>query len=363
MPYRVEHKEKLKKNTIIYSTVRPNLKHFGILENPPDNIILSTGFTTIDVYDKTVDAKFLYYAITQEHFTNYLHTIASSKVTSYPSINPDDLGNLVLTIPNKIEEQKKIAAVLSALDAKIELNNHINTELEEMARTLFNYWFVQFNFPDSNGTPYKSSGGKMVWNAELKRDIPEGWKVRRLNEFTEVSNEQVNPNDDPEKEFKHYSIPAYDFCGSYQIEKGGSILSNKFAIKNTDILVSKLNPWFSRVIYATDDIDLISSTEFVVWREKNIGKKNFLYMIARDHSFVSFCTQSASGTSNSHKRVNPTVMMKYLVAYNEQVSEDFGNILGSTIKMYAKNQSETNELTKLRDWLLPILMNGQVKVI
>jgi type I restriction enzyme S subunit len=85
-------------------------------------------------------------------------------------------------------------------------------------------------------------------------------------------------------------------------------------------------------------------------------------MIALDHSFATYCTQSASGTSNSHKRINPTVMMKYLVAYNEQIAEDFGNILGSTMKMFAKNQNETNEITKLRDWLLPLLMNGQVKV-
>ena len=230
-----------------------------------------------------------------------------------------------------------------------------------MAKTLYDYWFVQFDFPDKNGKPYKSSGGKMVWNEELKREIPGGWGVKNLSHITDVSNEQLNPMETPDKDFKHYSIPAFDTSGTYKIEKGVEIRSNKFIVLETDLLVSKLNPWFSRVIYATDDSDLISSTEFVVWRTKNNATKNYMYMIARDASFVTFCTQNASGTSNSHKRINPTVMMKYQIVYNEAIANLFGNTIDPTIKMYAKNQIENNNLSELRDWLLPMLMNGQVK--
>jgi type I restriction enzyme S subunit len=268
-----------------------------------------------------------------------------------------------ITLNHKeISDQQKIASVLSALDSKIELNNRINAELEEMAKTIYDYWFVQFDFPDKNGKPYKTSGGKMVWNGELKREIPEGWAVKPLSEITVVSNESVNPMDFPDKEFKHYSIPDFDESGTFRIEKGFEIKSNKYTIKKTDVLVSKLNPWFSRVIYATDDSDLISSTEFVVWRTDNPAIKNYMYLIARDASFVSFCTKSASGTSNSHKRVNPTVMMKYKIVFDDTVATLFGNTLGSSIKMLAKNKIENQNLTELRDWLLPMLMNGQVKV-
>ncbi len=299
------------------------------------------------------------------YFTYYfLKNLDFSQLNSgsaQPSLNRNYVypTKIVVPLPN---EQKKIAAVLSALDAKIDLNNRINAELEAMAKTLYDYWFVQFDFPDKDGKPYKSSGGKMVWNKELKREIPEGWEVRSLSEITNVSNEQLNPIDAPEKEYKHYSIPAFDAIGTYKVEKGEEIKSNKFVVKEVDVLVSKLNPWFSRVIYATDDTDLISSTEFVIWRTDNINKKNYLYMIARDATFVTYCTKSATGTSNSHKRINPTVMMKYKVAFNEQTADSFGAVLGSTIKMYAKNQIENNNLSSLRDWLLPMLMNGQVKV-
>jgi type I restriction enzyme S subunit len=222
---------------------------------------------------------------------------------------------------------------------------------------------VQFDFPDVDGRPYKSSGGKMVWSGELGREVPEGWEVKCLGDITDLNTESVNPMDTPFKDFKLYSIPEFDVSGTFKIERGEEIKSNKFTVKESDILVSKLNPWFSRVIYATEDNDLICSTEFVVWRTKNEEMKNYLYMIARDASFRTYCTQSATGTSNSHKRVNPTVMMNYQIVFKKDVAEAFGRILGPTIKTYAKNKIENNTLAELRDWLLPMLMNGQVRVL
>ncbi len=100
-------------------------------------------------------------------------------------VNEGALKLQVLPIPDK-STQQKIASVLSALDSKIDLNNRINAELEAMAKTLYDYWFVQFDFPDKNGKPYKSSGGKMVWNEELKREVPEGWGVQKMSEWLDI---------------------------------------------------------------------------------------------------------------------------------------------------------------------------------
>jgi type I restriction enzyme S subunit len=312
------------------------------------------------IVNRSFDSDYIYYNLKN----NYkLLRNAAAGSTALPMLNKTDFDKLVINIHKELNTQQKIASVLSALDSKIELNNRINAELEAMAKMLYDYWFVQFDFPDKNGKPYKTSGGKMVWNEELKREIPEGWEVKPLSEITAVSNESVNPMDFPDKEFKYYSIPGFDEMGTFKIEKGFEIKSNKYSIKSTDILVSKLNPWFSRVIYSTNDSDLISSTEFVVWRTDNLVIKNYMYMIARDASFVTFCTKSASGTSNSHKRVNPTVMMKYKIVFDDTVATLFGNTLGSSIKMLAKNSIENQKLTELRDWLLPMLMNGQVKVM
>ena len=261
-----------------------------------------------------------------------------------------------------LDEQKKIAAVLSAIDAKIDCNNRINTELEAMAKTLYDYWFVQFDFPDTNGKPYKSAGGKMVYNAALKREIPEVWNSTTLASITPVSNDSLNPADFPDKEFKHFSIPVFDTTKTYGLEIGGTIGSNKFTVRATDLLVSKLNPWFSRVVYAMDEEDQICSTELVVWRCPSRNLKNFLFLIATSPQFIAHCTQSATGTSNSHKRVNPTVMMRFALAYHGDVAERFGAKISPILKRLILNQQENQQLAQLRDWLLPLLMNGQVKV-
>ena len=198
---------KVKDNTIIFSTVRPNQSHFGIMKNPASNLIVSSGFATLDI-KKTdeFNADYLYYNLTQPFILNYLQTVAQNQVSSYPSINPSDLANLNLSFP-PFSEQKKIASVLSTLDEKITLNRRINAKLEQMAKRLYDYWFVQFDFPNSDGKPYKSSGGKMVYNAELKREIPEGWKVKSFSDFFELGNG---------KDYRHLQsgkIPVYGSGG------------------------------------------------------------------------------------------------------------------------------------------------------
>jgi len=204
LPSRAQRK--VKKNTILYSLVRPIQEHFGILINPDDNLIVSTGFVTINVKDEEIIPKFLYYMLTQKSITKYLQTIAENNASSYPAINVEDIGNLQLKIPSSKENQQKIADVLSTLDAKIELNNTINAELEVMAKTLYEYWFVQFDFPDKNGKPYKSSGGKMIYDRALKKHIPKDWAVTPLSLITPIGTEILTPADLPEKEYKYFSI-------------------------------------------------------------------------------------------------------------------------------------------------------------
>ena len=163
--------------TIIYSTVRPRLKHYGILTNPQSNLIVSTGFATIDIkkeYKSIIDARYLYLLLTQPAITEYIGSIADTAVSAYPSINPSDLQSLSFDFPD-ISVQQQIANIWENYDKKIALNRQINDNLEAMAKQLYDYWFVQFDFPNEEGKPYKSSGGKMVWNDKLKREIPEGW--------------------------------------------------------------------------------------------------------------------------------------------------------------------------------------------
>lgn len=321
--------------------------------------------TALYVQDfKDNDSKYIYYLL------SCLGRIRTSDKSAVPGVNRNELHEMAIpTIEDKLT-QIKTRKVLEAIDDKIELNNRINAELEAMAKTLYDYWFVQFDFPfdfaqgkpGTNGKPYKTSGGKMVYNPTLKREIPEGWTAKPLSSITNVSNDSLNPADTPDKAFKHFSIPVFDATNTYGIELGRMIGSNKFKVEETDLLVSKLNPWFNRVIYAMDEVDQICSTEFVVWRSPNTAIKNFLYLIATSPQFIAHCTQSATGTSNSHKRVIPNVMMRFLQPFNSKIGELFGQIVEPVLKQMNVNQRANTELASLRDWLLPMLMNGQVTV-
>jgi type I restriction enzyme S subunit len=293
--------------------------------------------------------------------------------SAQPSLNRNYVYPVRIRVPQP-PEQKRIAKVLFTLDAKIELNQRINQELEGMAKSLYDYWFVQFDFPltaaqatamgkfNLEGKPYRASGGKMVYNEALKREIPEGWDAVSLASLTPTVNETIDPSTRPTQRFKLYSIPIYDSTGTYSIVAGADIGSNKFVVSENDLLVSKLNPRFSRVIFAGAEADMICSTEFVVWQTKQNWMKDFLYMVAIDPRFIGHCTQSATGTSNSHKRVNPDVMMSFLIPFKAGIAESFSQRVHSILEAQRINRLQSKTLSDIRDWLLPMLMNGQVTV-
>lgn len=335
-------------------TIAANIAETALLGYPmcfPDSIV---GF---NADSKESSELFMHYVFT--YIRKSIQDSASGSIQD--NINIDYLTGMKFKIPEKTY-QDKIVDVLSTLDKKIELNNQINAALEAMAKTLYDYWFIQFDFPDADGKPYKSSGGKMVYNEVLNREIPEEWKAKSLLDITSVSNDSIDPAKNSEMIFKLYSIPVFDVTNSYSIEKGISIGSNKFTVKELDLLVSKLNPWFNRIVYALDLQDQICSTEFVVWRCPNLAIKNFMYLIATSDQFIAHCTQSATGTSNSHKRVNPNVMMGFAQPFEQKIAKQFGESIDPMIKTIMANRQEKLQLEKLRDWLLPMLMNGQVTV-
>ena len=286
--------------------------------------------------------------------------INNTVMTLRASFNEAMFSYLEIMLPD-FDTQKKIGDFLYSLEKKKQTNNQINQELETMAKTLYDYWFIQFDFPDQNGKPYKSSGGKMFYNPELKREIPEGWGVEKLSSLLEIGRETINPMKNPKEEFKYYSIPEYDVSGSFSYEFGKTIKSNKFIVEKSDLLVSKLNPWFNRVVYNIEE-SAISSTEFIVWKSFNQFEKNFLYQVATSEGFIEYCTRFATGTSNSHKRVSPDIMVAFQIPFEKTYIQKFGEITDSIRTQVLQNNVQNQELTQLRDWLLPMLMNGQVKV-
>lgn len=261
--------------------------------------------------------------------------------------------------------QRQIVACLSAIDAKIENNNAVCADLEGMAKLLYDYWFVQFDFPDENGNPYKSSGGKMVWNEELKREIPDGWGCFSLGKIASIVNETVDPQRNRETVFEHYSIPAFDDGAFPVIERGSDIDSGKYAVPQGAILVSKLNPQFKRI---WDPLcigtNCICSTEFMPVVANVSTKRAFLFSLLNSDTFQKYMVQASSSSTGSRKRMQPELCGKFLFASptNNDIFLNFSALVDPMLATIKNARIENNDLIQLRDFLLPMLMNGQVKV-
>ena len=357
---------KVKDKSIIFSTVRPNQKHFGILNNPPKNLIVSTGFTTLDV-KKTdeFDANYVYLKLTQPYIVNHLQTLAQNSVSSYPSINPDDIGNLRFDFP-PLPTQQKIADVLSTLDNKIALNHRINAKLEAMAKRLYDYWFVQFDYPDKNGKPYKTSGGKMVWNEVLKREIPEGWEVKRLGEVCDFRNginyEKNNSGDKIYKIVNVRNITATTFFlnqNDFDEICLQSKIADNYLIPEISILIARSgSPGATRVIMNVKNNVIFCG--FIICMEKFTPKYKFYFTYFLKKLENTNATKTGGSilqnvSQDTLKRLSVIIPPKEMIdEFNEKILPIFNYQL--TI------QKEIQKLTNLRDRLLPLLMNGQVEV-
>ena len=283
------------------------------------------------------------------------------------NLNSNDIKEFEIRLPKDLATQKKIAAVLSALDAKIELNNQINAELEKMAKTLYDYWFVQFDFPDANGKPYKSSGGKMVWNNELKREIPADWEVKNLfsSQHTKLVPTGIN-----------YFDGEKIYLSTSEVENSQiinhSIKTNYLNRKSRANMQPKSKTiWFARMkdtkkIILIDDYcdnlieNYIFSTGFAGIESKN-NSLYFFWSYINSKDFEDIKNRYATGTTQKSITNEGIEKIKILIP-----SQDLLNIFDSKVsnfyqKIYINNQ-QNQTLANLRDWLLPMLMNGQVKV-
>ena len=186
------------------------------------------------------DYEFVYYYLKTQY--QQLRSLSSGV---RKNLNSNDIKEFKIKLPISISYQKQIALVLSSLDSKIEINNRINAELEAMAKTLYDYWFVQFDFPNSEGKPYKSSGGKMVWNEELKREIPEGWKVENIEKCCSI----VDCLHSKKSEFI-FENESFYLMQLENIKDDGLIdLTSKYYVSKCDYIT-----WTSRIEVKENDI-------------------------------------------------------------------------------------------------------------
>ena len=361
-------KRKVTINTILYSTVRPNQEHFGIIENQiEDNLIASTGFTTIDIVSSKINAKYLYYKLIQPFVTNYLQGIAENSVSAYPSIKPEAIGNLRFSFPNLLTQQI-IASVLSTIDDKIELNNQINDNLERMAKTLYDYWFVQFDFPDENGKPYKSSGGKMVWNEILKREIPIDWEFQTIEELGTITGGST-PSKAIEDNFSKNGIPWITPKDLSQNIGNKFITRGEFDVTKKGLKEASLNilPANSVLMSSRAPIGYLAINRFNC--ATNQGFKSIVCNKEYPFEYVFYVLKhnmlsiEANASGSTFKEISTAVLKRIkILKPQKRLVNQFKNIASVLFQQQNNLEQQNQQLSSLRDWLLPMLMNGQVKV-
>ncbi|MDQ3190448.1 MAG: restriction endonuclease subunit S [Bacteroidota bacterium] len=318
-------------------------------------------------------ANWLYYFLNSAFGKSILNSSKSG--SSQPYLTLGSLRDLKIRMPSNQKVKEQIVKILSSLDSKIELNNRINAELEAMAKTLYDYWFVQFDFPDKNGKPYKSSGGKMVWNEELKREVPEGWEVMELNKCIKLIID--NRGKTPTKLGGNWTIDKDGIIAlSAKIVKGGKLnnleQANKvdrklyekwmpIKLQNGDVLMTSEAPagefYF---IYGKTEYCL-SQRLFAIRADQKIIIPIFLYYeLSKGHSY-SQIMGSLSGSTVFGIRQDVLRKIKVIVPKLE-IQKKFEKIILPLIQRIKSIDEENQPLSSLRDWLLPMLMNGQVKV-
>ncbi|MBQ7199625.1 MAG: hypothetical protein IJS29_10215, partial [Selenomonadaceae bacterium] len=223
-----------------------------------------------------------------------------------------------------------------------------------MAKTIYDYWFLQFDFPDENGKPYKSSGGKMIYNAELKREIPFGWEVKKLSSLLIKNSTPFN---------YQTTAPTIDLSvmpsNSISLDKLNSsdlFSTNLFEMKEGDILFGSIRPYLKKAGIAP--CDGVFAGTIYSYKVKNFSDYNFALSTLCNENFFNYAIQISTGTRMP--AVNNEVLLSYKVAYSEKIAELFNRI--DIKKFICKNCQENFKLETLRDFLLPMLMNGQVKI-
>jgi type I restriction enzyme S subunit len=310
----------------------PNLKN-------DRKMCISLDLTKLDVISKKLNGDFLYYYLMSPRARHFM--IANGNGTTVVHLSTKNVPNMVIPLPN-IEEQKSIAKILSSLDDKIELNQTMNKTLEAIAQVIFKYWFIDFEFPDENGEPYKSSGGKMI-NSELGT-IPKICKVIIFEKIIEISSGK-RPKEMKNKKNKEFNIPLI----------GASSIMGY----TSDILYTKPILIIGRVgthgvVQRINENSWPSDNTLVIQSEYY----EYGYQVLKNIDYKSL------NRGSTQPLITQTDIKKYKIIFPKQkmLLKDFEKKIGSVFKLINKNKEENKILSRIRDVLLPKLMSGKIRV-
>lgn len=306
---------------------------------PEDNLYLhNQRIGLITCNDELVDKLYLYYLFMTKSVRKQISDTASG--TKIRHTSPDKIYSVQVSIPD-IKIQRKNIKVLHAIDKKVEVNSQICSELEVLAKTLYDYWFVQFDFPDENGKPYRTSGGKMVWNEQLKREIPKGCEVINIGNFTTVATGKEDANfSSPNGKYKFFTCSQEALLCDTPAFSGQAVLIAGNGDFNVKHYSGKFNA-YQRTYVLIPENSVYYGAMYISAKNQIQAFKN-----GSNGSIIKFITKG------------DVENIPFILPNDDSIFYQLNTLL-EKIELCER---ENEELTKLRDWLLPMLMNGQARV-
>jgi type I restriction enzyme S subunit len=337
------------------------------LNNIKEKGIISSSLLRITLNKELVDENFFLYHWSSNIKDPLIRSHDNSVLKHLPGVQA--IRGFEIILP-ELENQKKIGIFLKNIDSKIELNNKINKELESMSKTLYDYWFVQFDFPDENGKPYKSSGGKMVYDQELKREVPEGWNSIVLDKIVDILNGYAFKSEDyVENGIFILRTKNFNEENNTEFLSDDVFLSNDIKEKYNSYLCQAFDYHVVMVGASVGKTGMIYSHQLPALRNQNMWcfrpKKTFSISRGYIKYFVNsivfeFSTHATGSARQFYTKDN--FKQHLVILPSSTILEKFARLHNPILEKQAIIQQENQELAKLRDWLLPMLMNGQVKV-
>lgn len=341
-----QFKKTIQKDDILFSEIRPANRRFARVEMEDcHDYVVSTKLMVLRKYNDEVDLDYFYYCLTNQYFLNILQERAENRICSFPQITFDLLAEYSFPMP-ELKEQKAIARTISLIDKKVSINKSINQNLEATMKQLYDYWFVQFDFPNEEGKPYKSSGGKMTWSDKMKREIPEGWDVVDASDFANIKRGQIITAKDAT--IGNVKVVAAGITYSY-LNGESNRPKNTITVSGSGANAGYINFW-REPIFASDCTTVNCGTE--------VDTLLCLYGL---RLFQNKLFDLAIGAAQPHVYPAHVASIPILVI-PQNLKDKISSIFCNSNERTANNLAEIETLSKQRDELLPLLMNGQATV-
>ena len=348
-------------NDILYAR-RGDVEKHAFIKEKDNGVLCGTGCLRVRITTSEVEPEFISFFLNREETRKWLVTHAVG--TNMPNLNTDILSDVPIAYP-LLEEQRRIVQVLNSLDEKIALNSAVNDNLEQQLMLLYDYWFTQFDFPNNDGNPYQTSGGKMVWNDTLKRNIPENWKVQSV--ISNCLSSIIKPG------VEIFNTKTYLATADV---KGTSISTGTIVDYDGRESRANMQPsinsvWFAKMKNSIKHLYLNKEMQPII--SSSILSTGFCGLQCNEISFEYIASYVSNAYFEIHKDMlahgatqeavnNDDLAGVHIIIPEDTVLRAYHETTQAIYAQISKNVCENQELVKLRDWLLPMLMNGQATI-